>query len=136
MARGRQKTRSGDGFPILRALVILALLWGSLWVAGMAGSAAGGYVYDRRYAPQPPYSEEQLRSMERVSDGAAEVARHDLRIWEETVAVGRSVARVEGALAGSMIMLALWGTLAAFWLWSRERDRALRGPELERPARA
>lgn len=132
----RAEGRGRSGFPVFRALLILGLLWGSLWLAGMGGSSVGAYIYDTRYAPQPPYSEDQLRSMERVSGQAVEVARHDLRIWEETVSMGRSVARVEGALAGSMLMLALWGTMGAFWLWGRERDRALRGPELEKPARA
>lgn len=132
MARSNGRRRRG--FPVYRALLILGLLWGSLWLSGMAGSAVGGYIYDTRYAPQPPYTAQQLRSMERASGQAAEVARQDLRIWEDTVVVGRSVARLEGALAASMLVLALWGTLAAFWLWGRERDRALRSPDLENAA--
>lgn len=132
----RTKREPRVGFPIVRALAILGLLWGSLWAAGLAGSRIGGYIYDTRYAPAPPYTEEQIRSMEQVSGDGAEVANRDLKIWKDTVSVGRSVASIEGALAGSMIMLVLWGTLAAFWLWGRERERILRGPELEKPARA
>lgn len=115
----------------MRAAVILVLLWGSMWLGGAAGSAIGIHIYDTRYAPEPPYTEAQLRSIARASEQAGQVARHDFKLWQETVNMGRSVARIEGAIAGSMLLLAVWGTLGAVWLWNRHRDRVLDGVDLE-----
>lgn len=131
----RRRRGRDASFPIGRSLLLLAVLWGSLWAAGIGGAAAGAYVYDTRYAPPAPYTEEQLRSMERVSSPAADLARRDLDLWRETAEMGRSVARVEGALAGGMLMLAVWGALGAFWMWSRQRARGVDAVKLERVAR-
>lgn len=123
--RGRRRTRDA-GFPWGRAAVVMLVLWGSLWVAGASGAALGSLIYDDRYAPPAPYTDEQLRSMQRVAPEAATVAERDLQLWAEGVEMGRSVARIEGALAGAMLLLAAWGTLAFVWLWGRERERAHR----------
>lgn len=126
MATRRRRRGRGNGFPFVRAGIVMLLLWGTLWAAGVGGAAIGTMIYNDRYAPPAPYSEEQLRSMQRVAPEAASVAERDLELWVEGVEVGRSVARVEGALAGTMLLLAIWGTLAFVWMWGRERERAQR----------
>lgn len=117
-------------FPILHVIGVLAAVWGSMWLSGMAGARIGMHLYETRVAPEAPYTDEQLRSMERASPEAAAVARQDLHVWTETFSMGQSIARVEGALAGTLLMLAVWGTLAAVWLFGRERDRDTR-PRLD-----
>lgn len=126
MATRRGKKNRNERFPWGRAALVMLVLWGSLWAAAAAGAALGSFIYDDRYAAPAPYTEEQLRSMQRVAPEAADLATRDLHLWAEGVEMGRSVAKIEGALAGAMLLLAAWGTLAVVWLWGRERERAHR----------
>ena len=128
MARRRKRKSSrGRSFPVVQVVVVLAIAWGSVWLAGMLGARVGSHLYYTRSAPERPYTDEQIRSMERASPEAAAVARQDLRVWNETVEMGESIARMEGALAATLGMFAIWGTLGAIWLFGRERERSLQG---------
>lgn len=127
MARRRQKKSHGPRIPVMRALVLLGVLWTSLWVAGVAGSRVGAYIYDDRYAPAAPYTEEQLQSMQRAAPEVAAMAARDLELWRDNVEMGRSVASLEGALAGTILLLACWATGGVIWMWTRERQRITRG---------
>ena len=117
--------QKGRGFPWLKGLAILGAVWASIWLASVAGGYVGVYIYDVRYSPERPYSDEQLTSMERVQSDVAAVARRDLALWQDSDEVGRSIARLEGALAGGILLLALWGTGGVLWIWGRERERAV-----------
>lgn len=124
--RGKSRTHHRR-FPAFRALGLLAVLWSSLWVAGIAGSKVGAYIYDDRYAPAAPYTEEQLVSMQRAAPEVAAMAERDLELWRDNVEMGRSVASLEGALAGTILLLACWATGGVIWMWTRERQRLTRG---------
>ena len=126
MAARRKHARRRGGFSLVRVVGLLGMLWGSLWVAGQGGAMAGSYIYEERYAPPAPYTAQQLRSMERASPEAVELANREVALWRESVDMGRSVASLEGTLAGSMMLLACWATLGVVWMWGRERERLVR----------
>jgi len=126
-AQHKQKGR-GRNFPAVRALALLIGLWGSLWIAGLAGSRIGAYIYDDRYAPEAPYTEEQVESMQRAAPEVGAMAARDLELWRDNVEMGRSVASLEGALAGTILLLAILATGGVVWMWTRERQRLTRGP--------
>lgn len=113
-------------FPWGRAALLLAVLWVSLWAAGMAGGVAGAYVYDDRYTPEAPYSAAQLATLERMAPSTFSIASRDMDSWEATVQLGRTIARLEGKVAGTLLVLALCGGFAILWLWKRDRDRRAR----------
>jgi len=99
------------------------VLWASLWGAGVAGGLAGATIYEDRYMPEPPYSEEQLATIETMSPGTFKIAIQDMEAWEGTVEIGRTIARLEGKVFGSLLLLGIWGSLGLMWLWNRQRDR-------------
>ena len=109
----------------MHAIGILILIWGSLWSSAVIGSRVGNYIYNDRYAPPPPYTAEQIASMRQVSPEAARLAERDVEVWRETVELGTSLAGVEGALAGTVAILAVWLTVGLVWMWNRERRRRL-----------
>jgi hypothetical protein len=111
------------GFPWGRAVLLLVVLWASLWGAGLAGGRAGAYVYDDRYVPGPPYTEQELTTLERVSPGTLEVAKLDMQAWRDSVQMGRSIASLEGKVIGSLLLLGIWGSVGLMWLWNRLRER-------------
>lgn len=119
----RRRRRSGPRFPWGRTAVIVLAIWGSLWAAGLVGSEIGARVYRLEFAPSPPFTEEQLSSMRQVSPSAAEVAERDMRLWQESVTVGESVAGVHGALIGTVLLLSVWVVGGLVWLWNREGQR-------------
>lgn len=126
MARRNKRKRSRRrSFPVAQVLGILVVAWGSVWLAGTIGARVGSHLYQTRSAPERPYTDEQIRSMERASPDAAAVARQDLYVWSESTEMGESIARMEGALAATLGMFAIWGTLGAIWLFGRERERSL-----------
>jgi len=110
-------------FPWGRAALLLAVLWASLWAAGLAGGKVGAYVYDDRYLPEPPYSAEQMATIESMAPDTARLARLDMDSWQASVELGRTIARLEGSVVGTLLLLGIWGSLGVMWLWNRQRDR-------------
>ena len=110
-------------FPWARAVMLVATLWGSLWLAGMLGGRAGAYLYDDRYVVEAPYTADELATLERVSPDTFRVAELDMNSWESSVVLGRTIARLEGKVAGSLILLGVWGALGVGWLWKRQSAR-------------
>ncbi len=110
-------------FPWGRAVLLLALLWATLWGAGLAGGMVGAYVYDDTAVPEPPYTEEQLATIERMAPGTFRVASLDMDSWRASVELGRTIARLEGKVVGSLLLLGIWGSIGVMWLWNRQRDR-------------
>lgn len=110
-------------FPWGRAALLLVMLWATLWAAGFAGGTAGAYVYDDRYVPEAPYTAEQLATIGSVSPETFRIASMDMDSWEASVDLGRTIARLEGKVMGSLLLLGIWGSLGVMWLWNRQRDR-------------
>jgi len=110
-------------FPWGRAIMLLALLWGTLWAAGIAGGFVGAYVYEDRFVPEAPYSAEQLATIERMAPDTFKLATLDMASWQASVEMGRTIARLEGTVIGSMLLLGIWGSIGVTWLWNRQRDR-------------
>lgn len=113
-------------FPWARALLVLLALWLSVWGGSILGGRVGSYLYDDRYAPEPPYSQAEMQTLQRVAPSTFAVAQDDMHAWEETVDLGRSLARIEGTVVGGLLLLGLWGAVGLFWLWNRERERHAR----------
>ncbi len=109
------------GFPWGSAVLLLAVLWVSLWAAGAAGGFVGVYVYDDKYVPEPPYSEAELAMVERMAPETFKIATLDMEAWEASVELGRTIARLEGKVIGSMLLLGVWGSVGVAWLWNRQR---------------
>jgi hypothetical protein len=110
-------------FPWQRALMLLLAAWASIWAAGYAGGRAGEYVFDDRYLPDPPYTEQELASLERVSPETFKIAEMDMSAWENGVEMGRTLARLEGRVIGSLVLLGVWASAGLVWLWNRQRAR-------------
>lgn len=110
-------------FPWGRAALLLLMLWATLWAAVLAGGLAGAYVYDDRYVPEAPYTAAQLTTIESVSPHTFRIASLDMDSWEASVDLGRTIARLEGKVMGSMLLLGVWGSIGIMWLWNRQRDR-------------
>ena len=110
-------------FPWGRAVLLLAVLWITLWGAGVAGGIAGAYIYDDRSVPPPPYTEEQLATIERMAPETFRIATLDMDSWRAGVELGRTIARLEGKVLGSLLILGVWGSVGVMWLWNRQRDR-------------
>jgi hypothetical protein len=121
-----EETPRDAGFPWSRAALLLVVLWASLWAAGFAGGRVGTYIFDERYVAAPPYTETELATLERVSPGTFEVASMDMAAWRDSVDMGRTIARLEGKVVGSLLLLAIWGSLGLVWLWNRQRERHTR----------
>ncbi|NKB88797.1 MAG: hypothetical protein GKS06_11320 [Acidobacteria bacterium] len=110
-------------FPWQRAAVLLLAAWASIWVAGVVGGRAGEYVFDDRYLPEPPYTNQELASLERVSPDTYNLAMMDMGAWETTVDMGRTLARLEGRVIGSLVLLGAWASLGMVWMWNRQRAK-------------
>lgn len=110
-------------FPWGRAALLLIVLWATLWAAGLAGGMIGAHVYASNYAPEPPYSTEQLATIERMAPSTYRIATMDMDSWEASVELGRTIARLEGKVIGSLLLLGTWGSIGVVWLWNRQRDR-------------
>jgi len=110
-------------FPWGRAVLVLATLWATLWGAGVVDGMAGAYVYDDRSVPEAPYTEKQLAMIEHVAPETFALANMDMDSWRATVVLGRTIARLEGKVIGSLLLLGVWGSLGVMWLWNRLRDR-------------
>jgi len=110
-------------FPWGKAVLLLVVLWVTLWGAGVAGGMAGAYVYDDRSAPEAPYTEKQLAMVERMAPETFRLANLDMESWRASVVLGRTIARLEGKVIGSLLLMGVWGSLGVMWLWSRQRDR-------------
>lgn len=109
--------------PWLRTIALIVAIWVSLWASGTAGAWLGARVYTDFWAPDSPYSAEDLASLERLSPASAETAQSEQDLWEQSVTLARSVAGLEGALVGTVSILAVWISVAVGWLWARERRR-------------
>jgi len=110
-------------FPWASAALVLVLLWVSLWVAGVAGSMAGFRVYEDKYISAPPYTAQQLETLERVSPDAFAIAKMDAGSWQSAVDLERAIARLEGRVVGGLLWLGIWASTGVMWLWNRQRER-------------
>jgi hypothetical protein len=123
MPHASRVDKRSERAPWIRSIGLVLAIWASLWAAGAAGSWIGGWMYGEFWAPDPPYTEEEIDAMDRSSPTAAGAARREQDLWEESVDLARSIAGLEGALVGTVSILAVWIAAAVLWLWSRERRR-------------
>ena len=113
-------------FPWGRALLMLALLWASVWASGVVGGRAGVYLYETRWMPEAPYSAVELENLERVAPTTFRIAKQEMTAWQSHVDVEKSLARVEGGVMAGLVLLGIWGVFGIAWLWNRERERQAR----------
>ena len=119
-----RRRRRKERFPWARAGLLVFAVWLSLWAAGLAGARVGEKIYNERYAEAAPYTAEELESLDNMAAAAA-AAEREMHIWRESVKLGGSVASVEGAMFGTILLLAIWVTGGMIWLWMRERQRQI-----------
>ena len=105
----------------LRAIVLLVLVWVTVAGAAEIGSRLGVHFYVTRSATPAPSTEQQIRALDRASSAAADMARRDLQVWQTSFNAGSTVARIQGATAAGMLVLAAWATAGLRWLWVRRR---------------
>lgn len=117
-------TRDEDpsGFPWLQAVILVAAASLSMLGVGRLGAIVGEELHERNEGTAP-YTAEQLRSMEMISPDAAGVAALELATWNEGLEVGRSVARVQGEIVATLVLMLGWAAVIAIWLWRRNRAR-------------
>ena len=110
------------GFPWFQAIVLVVAASVSVMGAGYIGALIAERMHDEEVG-QAPYTAEQLRDLETVSAEAAGVAAMELAAWNESLEVSRSVARVQGEIVATLILMISWAGIIAIWLWRRARAR-------------
>ena len=109
--------------PWFRSAVVVVAMSGSLWGSGIVGAMGGRWAYQSYWMPDPPFTEEQLRSMETLAPATLPMAEQETALWRRSTDVGLSIAGVQGALVGTVLVLALWVTGVLIWLFAAERRR-------------